>query len=679
MKIKRRHDFLLRVIAIFASLSAASHALCEWIPPRTIAELTGAEIIVVGRFEPVEGKMHFHMDRMVKGDESAAKERMLKLATDNMLTPQPDGGLIFSRHRPRWEFDGRIDAKEPGLWFFLGSKRGDEVDWQPALLADGFAALTQQQEPDALFRILQQVDIGMQRDALEELYAQREPKLVSMLHNTAVSQDERLAAVAFNALVETRLVEPDQFWGTWPNLPIMKGVADLLAKENRDRMMQDLKKAIASETKPERIEMLLNAIPNDSHENVDLALPFLGHESALVRRRVIGTLSNEFWHLNSKLSTAPDAESTLSALGKRVIPLLETRLKVETDPGCKHSLNKMLESADGVPWILRIPREELDPPIPAYSEDKELEFLVSRLTSHGDHGFIMETAGEEIAKQFFESGFERLKAAAAATDIYNSDMVFDGMGYVRHPRMFTYLVEHLAKIGPGDRTYGSTLRAIGVQNNPGSLAAIKRFSGGVNENNARQLDGLAVLDGPEVLAYLREHEKEIRYHAQIPYLRARAMHGDTWAVDELLSTLQEPPAAKFLTDGFWIPSSIIEALLSVDTPEATAALKKEIEKGWPSTGSPDGFSFNWAYLENYSGSSHRRTVLGEVSRRDPHWVVALCLRKMDDKSLPARRHAASAFQQLTGQLGDYRPEAFAADRVEPLKRLEISTRLLCRP
>jgi hypothetical protein len=153
MKIKRRHDFLLRVIAIFASLSAASHALCEWIPPRTIAELTGAEIIVVGRFEPVEGKMHFHMDRMMKGDESAAKERMLKLATDNMLTPQPDGGLIFSRHRPRWEFDGRIDAKEPGLWFFLGSKRGDEVDWQPALLADGFAALTQQQEPDALFRI----------------------------------------------------------------------------------------------------------------------------------------------------------------------------------------------------------------------------------------------------------------------------------------------------------------------------------------------------------------------------------------------------------------------------------------------------------------------------------------------------------------------------------------------
>jgi hypothetical protein len=148
------------------------------------------------------------------------------------------------------------------------------------------------------------------------------------------------------------------------------------------------------------------------------------------------------------------------------------------------------------------------------------------------------------------------------------------------------------------------------------------------------------------------------------------MHGDSWAVDELLSTLQDPPAPKFLTDGYWIPSYILDALLSVDTPEATAALKKEVEKTCPSTSSPDSFSFHWAYLENYAGSSHRGTAFAEIARRDPHWLVALCLRKMADKSLPARSHAASAFQQLTGQLGDYRPEAFAADRIEPLKKLE---------
>jgi len=582
-------------MAIFTSLLVASQALCEWIPPRTMADLTGAEIIVLGRFERAQGKTQFLLDRVVKGDGSSAKELMLELIGKKVVTAQPNGELIFHRSRSRFNFDGPVDAETMGLWFLLGSKRGNEVDWQPAALADGFAALSQQQEPAAIFRILQQLDLDMQRDALEELYAQRDRGLVARLHETAMSQDSRLAAAAFNALIETKLVEPDQFWGKWTSLPIMQGAADLLAKENRVRMMQELKKAIASEPKPERLDMLLYAIPYDSHENVDLALPFLGHESASVRRRAIGKLWNEFWSLNGKRSTSPDVESKLTALGERAIPLLETRLKVETDSGCKHDLIRMLERADGVPWILRIPREKLDPPIPAYSDDKELEFLVSRLTSHSDRGFIMETAGQEIAEVFFDEGFKRLKAAAAATDIYNTDMVYDGMGYVRHPRMFEYLVEHLSKIGPGDSTYGSTFRALGIQNNPGSLAAIKRFSKEINEHNDRQLDGLAVLDDKEVLSYLKQHENEIKYHAQIPYLRARAMHGDSWAIDELLSTLQDPPAPRFLTDGYWIPTYIIEALLSLDTPAATDALKKEVENTWPSTSSSDGFTFHWGF------------------------------------------------------------------------------------
>ncbi len=121
MKLTSRHDFLLRAVALIACLLAASQALCEWIPPRTMEELCRAEIIVVGRFEQAEGKMHFHVDRMVKGDESAAKERMLKLATDNRVHPQPDGRLIFNRPRPRWGVGERVDAKQPGLWFFLGS------------------------------------------------------------------------------------------------------------------------------------------------------------------------------------------------------------------------------------------------------------------------------------------------------------------------------------------------------------------------------------------------------------------------------------------------------------------------------------------------------------------------------------------------------------------------------
>lgn len=668
MKTQSKMTDLLKMIAL-GLCAVATSSVAEWIPPNSMADLIASEAIVIGKFVSVVGKTDFVTTRMLKGDADVAKKRMMALLNDNVITSAPEGGLIFRQYGNRFSsFGGSVhDAGKTGLWF-PRARMG--VERQPLELADGYSALVDARSPELLFRLCQQVDADMQRDALEELYAKREKSVIDTLHEITLSPDSELASAAFQALAHTKLLEPNQLWGKWTRLPIMQGAADILKNQDLGRTQSELQAAISAETNPQQLDMLLYVFPGDNRQKVEVAIPFFGHSSTSVRRRALGKVWDVCWNLNSNAHSSQEAKAELLALGKRVIPLLEDRQKVETDPGCKLDLDKMLTREGGVPRLLRISRKETDPPVPAYSEDEELKFLVSRLTSYSDHGFIMETAGREIAERFFNEGFKRLKVAAAASNIYNTDSVYDGMGYVRHPQMFEHLVDHLAKIGPGDSTYGSTFRALGVQGNPGSLAAIKRFSKEINEHNDKQLDGLAVLDDEEVLPYLKAHKAEIKYHAKIPYLRALAMHGDSWAVNELLATLQEPPAPKFLTDGFWIPSYIFEALLSVDTPAATEALKREVDKTWPAKSASNGLPIYWPNLENYAGSSRRNSMLGEIARRDPHWLAALALRKMRDTSLPARTYGAYVFQQLTGHIGSFQPSAFASDRLEPLKQLE---------
>lgn len=656
--------------ACLALVSLSARAFGMYIPPNSMADLTGADFIAIGRFSNAGGKTEFMVERMIRGDAVGAVARMQAElgANPNLLSAAPDGGLIYYGVATLgWE---RSDAGKMAVWFLMSGRAPHRVARQPVELAEGFAALLEKKDPSLFFRLLQRLDSDMQRDALEELFANPDKDLVARLHSIALQSDSDLGFQALNVLTQTRLLDVDKVWGRWMSLPHAGWVMKALEKQDAARMTGELELAIAAEKNPVRLEALLCLIPYGSPQTLELTLPYLDHPSDSVRNRVIGTLWNVLWDLNHKAFTSPEAKMELAALGRRLVPLLDKRLKVETDRSCKARLTEMLARADGVPWILRIPRERIEKPIPPYSEEAELKFLVGRLTSHGDRGFIMESAGREIAGRFFKEGFKRLKAAAAATQIYSTGMVYEGMGYVRDQRMFDYLVEHMTNIGPGDGTYESTLEALGVQDNRGSLAAIKRFAKGINENNDRQIDGLAALSDKGTLPYLKEHESEVKYHAQVPYLRARAMHGDPWAVNELLAALQEPPASKFLTKDYWIPQYIVNALCSVDTAEATDALKQSVEQSWPGRSGTGGYSASWARLENYAGTSRRNSPLGEVARRDPQWLTALALRKMADPSLPARGYAADIFQQLTGQLGDYRPEAFAPERIEPLQKLE---------
>lgn len=545
-------------------LLSAVHVLAEWIPPITITDLLRSNVIAVGRFSQTEGKTDFIVSRMIKGDAAAAKERMVALLKDTGHIFQTGGGMRLPGYRGQYgSMEGPpADPGKLGVWFLLGDTGAKGVTRQSAELTDGFADLVDGRSPGALFSLLQKVDLDRQRDALEELHAKRESKLIAQLHEVALSGDSELSAVSFQVLTQTKLLGPDQFWGRWTSLPIVHEVGDMLSRLDAHRTMAELKAALFIEKNPQRIASLLYAVPYQSGQRLDLALPFLGHPSSAVRDRVICNIWDALWDLNAKSHTSTEAKAKLSALGERV------------------------------------------------------------------------------------------------------------MGYVRHPQMFDYLVEHLSKIGPGDRTYRSTFRALGVQNNPGSLAAIKRYSEQINEHNASQLDGLAILNDKGVLPYLVEHRAEIKYHAQIPYLRACAMHGDAWAVGELLAALQEPPASKFLTDGYWIPSYIIEALIYLDTPAATEALKREVEKAWPDKSASDGFSSYWARLDNHAGSSRRSSAIAEVARRDPQWLAALALKKMRDYSLPARSYGASVFRQLTGQMGGFQPGAFASERAKPMRELE---------
>ena len=74
-------------------------------------------------------------------------------------------------------------------------------------------------------------------------------------------------------------------------------------------------------------------------------------------------------------------------------------------------------------------------------------------------------------------------------------------------------------------------------------------------------------------------------------------------------------------------------------------------------------------MQNYAGNARRTTALGEVARRDPHWLAALALKRMESPLLSARVCGAYIFRGLTARSFGFRPEAFASERAPPLKAL----------
>lgn len=661
------------VLLLWTWVIALADARGESLPYFTMTDLLAADCITVGQFVQKEGQIDFVIERMIKGDLVATMARMRELHSDRKwVVTTPEGRLVYKNYNSRrWEVSWDSDATKTAVWFLLSKYQNSWVERHPVELAEGFAALSEGREPALMFRLLQIIDSDMRREALEQLHAEPEAAVVAELHDLSLQTNSEVAFHAARALSQTTLLELDRFWGRWTGLGMASWVGDLLAKQDEPRMIEELRQAITTEADPLRLVSLLLCIPNAYPEKLELSLSFINHPAKEVRERVLGDIWNKMWDLNGSAFGSEVAQEKLTVLGARLTPLLEERLKVETDESCIARLKELLTREKGVPFMMRMPRDRVLPKVPAYTEEAELKFLLSLLTSSIEKGFIMESAGREIAERFFEQGFEKLKAAGANDKVYSTDMVFDGMGHVRHPRMFEYLVEHQECINRGGGTYASALRALGVQNAPGSLAAIQRLSKGCD---GRQFDGLAVLKDPGTLDYLKGFEQEIKkgehHRDEVPYLRARAMHGDPWAVKELLAAMEKPPATTYLTEYFWAPEQVVKALCGVDAPEATEVLKRAVEESWPDK---DRGYFGVNYrgdLENYSGAARRNTPLGEVARRDPHWLAALALRKMRDESHPARQFAEGVFQQLTGRIGDYHADAFKRDREEPLKQLE---------
>src|SRR5262249_4952462 len=144
-------------------------------------------------------------------------------------------------------------------------------------------------------------------------------------------------------------------------------------------------------------------------------------------------LYNLFCSLASQSRTSAKARADITALGKRALPLLEARLKAETSAAIQRTLTSMVAKQDGVAWVFRVPTAY--EPLPPYSDSEEMKRLVSRLTSSTDQGFVMESAGRDLAAHFFTAAFEQLKAAAASEN-FNPEIVHEGMGYLRDPRVF---------------------------------------------------------------------------------------------------------------------------------------------------------------------------------------------------------------------------------------------------
>lgn len=660
-------------------------ASAEYVPPPTLGELLGADCVATGRFIRKDGALRFVPIQVLRGQESTIEDLLQAKRLD--VRGDGDGKLTFLSHEANILGLYRRDASLPALWFF--SRGWRSLVMQPIELVPGFTALLRgksvagrlaqrlsidlwsESDPGALFRLLQGLDFDMRREALEELFAKRDKRLVAELHEIALRVDSHAAGNAVDVLIETRLLEAERFWDQWLAHPSAYVLQPILEAHDVDRVTNDVRKAIAKEKRPAWLAGLLQRVPNTRPAYVDINIQHLDHLEPQVRGRALGSLHDYFWTLASG-KKGGDARSDMDALGKRLLPLLQRRLKVEKDEPTRKTLAKMLAEQDGVPWVLRGPAAVVPEPLPAYSDGEELKFLVNRLTSHSDRGFISESAGREIAERFFDDGFQQLKVAAVSPGA-NRASVFEGMGYVRHPRVFEFLVQHARTVALGDSTFAATLEAIGRQNDTRSFDVVADLIKGRLQGKV-DLDAvyhaLAHIQDQRAFDLLKDLKSSATYHGKVPYLRARAVHGDAWAIEELITAFDNPSRAGFLDKGYYNEQTLADVLVWIDTPHVTKRLKRYVEATWPSRTEWHSTGALSAGMENYAGAARRSKPIGEVGRRDPHWLGEFALKQMAAPTLAARAYGLAVFRELTGRSFDYRPEAFAAERATPLHKLQ---------
>ncbi|MFI5402136.1 MAG: hypothetical protein ACHQ1G_04305 [Planctomycetota bacterium] len=653
---------LLPLLAALSSLAAA-----EWTPPPTLDDLLGADCAVVGHFVEKGGAVRFMPATALWGDVRVVEE-LLK-DKDFPVRIEENGGLTA------WTWGSATglasmsgfapeNGKQHAIWFFFQRSPRDLAS-QPVELTEGFASLRRARrvKPPALFGLLQRLDFDMRRDAMEDLVAGRDAEVLAELHRITLSRESLAGFTALDVLIETRLLDADRFWGVWTDHRSRETLLEILRERDPDRVTRELRKAIEGETRPADLAMLLYL----SQEDVDTSIRYLDHPAEEVRDRALGNLYGSLW----TLARTPGQGSRLDALAQRVLPLLRERRKVETSD--RPTLHQMLEEKDGVPWVLRVPAT-VEPPA-KYSEEAERDLVVSFLTS-GQGGFATESAGREVAERFLADGFERLRKAAESQD-FNTNGVYHGMGYVRHPSVFAHLVARAKAMSEGDDAFPAALRAIARQKQERSFDVLKeileaRFRSPGGFELCGMFDALALVRDERALDLLKGMRDVVTQGSALAYVRARAAHGDPWAIQELLTGLHEPSQSELLE--YRGVDDVIGALLLVDTPEATEELKRSVRSGWLGRWE----SFDWPGpwnsmsmdMENCAGDSRRTTPIGEVARRDPRWLAELALEFMGSSSMSARVCGAYVFQGLTGRSFDFRPEAFAAERAAPLLLLK---------
>jgi len=666
---------LRRVVGVCAVVlgSVLCTVLAEYIRPRTIDEMLGADAIACGRFV-TKGpqRVVFEAEEVLKGDASSVQALLASSGLRNLvnrkgqLSVQSRGAAAGT---PTMGGLAMVSAEKRGLWFLFSAPHA-RLDWQPTELTAGYRSLLKGEGPDIVFNLVQELDAGRRRAAMEELVATPKKPVIEELHRIAEKGSPRAAVSAVRVLAEMKMLDANRFWGKWAPHPAKFTLMARLRALDSERLLQELVQEIAREKDPTRLVTLLWHIqqyPRAAY--LDITLGYLDHPSAAVRRRAVGTVSNTLRRLGSERRKSAEAQKEFDELSARVVPLLRQQMESEKVEHVRQAIQRLLARKDELPLI-----EKLSP----YSETEELDFLLDRLTSYGGHGFVMESAGRELVTHHLDAALQAMRKRLSQDEVYNPDLVMDGLGYMRHDRCFASIVQHSKQIDVGHRTFRSTLRALGRQNNPQSYDELVRIKIGKIGTLGRDyqaqwfFSALGECRDPRAKAELSRLKAHADYHGRKAYVEALAKHGDQWAIAELLQFLTDPDKCEVLKKGWCSRYGVAVTLTHVDSESATEALKQYITVAWPEKTSGRPFSIRGTsrQMENYAGPRRRTTPTGEVARRDPAWLAGLALAKMGSESLASRELGHEIFRQLTGKSFDFRPRDFAGERKAPLSQLE---------
>jgi hypothetical protein len=199
----------LRVVAL-AALCLALHlnpARAEIIvdprPPMRWKELVGCELVVTARYKAHQGgKLSLEVVRVLRG-KGVRPGDVLTVALEHWYSVQtrptgfearpdrkPDGvpRLCYKQQLenpgPAVPLPILADVRKPAVYFFPKGaapalvRRGQV---QPPFLADGWQQALDKKPMDLLFRLVQRTDPDLAHDALEELYAKRDPRTLDRL------------------------------------------------------------------------------------------------------------------------------------------------------------------------------------------------------------------------------------------------------------------------------------------------------------------------------------------------------------------------------------------------------------------------------------------------------------------------------------------------------------------